>query len=301
MLGIAILDVVRILKSKTTWALLLLAFILLALQTVKEASSFSYAVNPSSIDMTGFVPFLSAPQAPRSAGFDVLARDAAPMLRLMRSFWYFNYLALAAVVIFGGFFAKDVRSGYALLRRCRGISPHRLFAANALTVATVSLAFSALGVGYAYAVCLAVNPEGVNSLTNGQMVLDQVFFLPQVAAAHPVLYVVLFVFLYTGVLTFLGMFGHTVARASGNVLVASVVPAGLIYMFGSMLAGTLPWPFRAFDFDNLAFAQRSITEPAVAFQFAGSYFVWIAIFLLVGVSGPSILITLRRVRTWLSH
>lgn len=298
MLSIALLDVKRILRSKATWALLALALAILALQTVKAAYTMGVQVGFPDLDVSGFRSFLP-PDTPKASGVLTLSvRETSPLLQLMLSFQYLNYLALAAVVIFGGFFAQDIGSGYTALRRCRGLSPHRQFAANVITITMVAFMFSAVGIAFLYAVCLAINPQGVNSLANGQLTLNAVFFLPQVAAAAPIAYVALLLVIYTGVLTFLGMLGYFVARLSGKVLVASIAPAAFILILGGLLAAYLPWPFRVFDYDNLSLAGRSIIGFDVAFQYAGAYFVWLGAFFVLGFLSPTLITTLRKVRIW---
>lgn len=300
-LSIAMLDIRRIFRSKVTWLLLLLALAIMSLQTVKTAYQFGASVNMSDVNLSAFGSYLSSDSLPRiPEGTSLYAREASPLLRLMLSFQFLDYLALAAVVVFGGFFAQDIHSGYTALRRCRGLSPQRHFAANAITITVVSFLFTVIGVAFLYVLCLALNPQGVNSLANGQMVLDTIFFLPQVAAAAPVAYVVLFVALYTGVLTFLGMMGYFAARLSGKVLVASVAPAGFILIFGS-LAPALPWIFRAFTYDNLAFAKSSIIDYDFAIQYAGTYFIWLAAFTILGFLYPGIATRYRKVCIWLTH
>jgi hypothetical protein len=296
MLSIALLDVKRILRSKVTWIVVALALGILALTTVKEAYMSSAQINFSSLDVSGFQSFLPpvTPNADNNPMLDV--RQVAPLLRLMISFQYLDYLALAAIVVFGGFFAQDIGSGYTALRRCRGLSPQRQFAANVITITMVSFIFSAAGIAFLYAVCLAVNPQGVNQMINGLLTLSAVYFLPQVAAAAPLVYIALFLVIYTGALTFLGLFGYFVARLTGNVLVASIAPAAFILAVGWLLAAHLPWPFRVFDYSNLSFAGISITGFNVALQYAGPYFVWLIVFLVLGFLGPTLITQLRKVR-----
>lgn len=299
MLNIAILDVKRILWSKAVWVLLLVGLTIMALQTLKW-TAMGTSVNVSDLDASSFLPFLPPSTAPRFSEVMLVAGQISPLLQLMLSFKFLDYLALTAIVVFGGFFAQDISNNYALLRRCRGLSPRRHFAANALTIIIISFLFTTAGIAFLYAVCLVVNPQGVNSLTSGQLALDNIAFLPQVAGASPLAYVALFAILYTAVLGFLGMLGYVAARLSGNVLVASVVPTGFILIFGR-LAPALPWPFRAFEYQTLSFAQASVVDFDFAIKYAGVYFIWLAAFIILGFLNPSTATTYRKARTWLTR
>lgn len=299
MLSIAILDAKRILRSKGTWGLLLLALTVATLKIVQSTIDVGLGVDVSNLDTSGFLSFLQS-NPPPFDGLHIEAQQASPLLRLMLSFQFLDNLALAAIVVFGGFFAHDISNNYVSLRQCRGVSPRRYFAANIITIAMVSLVFTTVGIAFLYAVCLAMNPQGVNSLTNGLQVLQYVSFLPQEAAAYPIAYVAAFAVLYAAVLSFLGMLGYVAAKISGRVLVASVAPAVLVLILGR-LAPALPWPFVVFTYDNLSFVKRGIVDLDVAIKYAGIYPIWFGMLCVLGFLIPKITTTFRKVRIWLIH
>lgn len=300
MLSIAFMDVRRILSSKATWFLLLISLATMGFKTVQfSMDQIGLMPNVSSLDVSGFLPFLTS-AAELADGLDIPARDSSPLLRLMLSFRFLDYLALTSIVVFGGFFAQDIDSDYVSMRRCRGLSPRSIFAANAITIAVVSSVLTAIAIVSLFVVCLGVNPRSVNSLTHGQQVLQYVGFLPQEAASTPIAYVALFMVLYTGVLSFLGMLGFFAARISRKVLVASVAPALLILLLGRLAPG-LPWLFMAFSYDNLSFANRGIVDLEVAFKYAGTYPLWFGALLLIGVLDPDLFATIRKARAWLNR
>jgi hypothetical protein len=296
-LSIVMLDIRRIFMSKATWFLLLIALAVMAFQTVQFADEVSASLSVPTLDVSGYQTFEPPSQTPPSMP-DMVAREASPQLRLMLSFQYLDYLALAAIVVFGGFFAQDIVNDYVALRRCRGLSARRQFVANLITIVAVSFAFTVVGIAFLGGVCWVVNPNSVNSLTNGLQALEYVQFLPQEAAAQPIGYVAWFALLYTAVLSFLGMLGYFAAKVSRRVLVAALAPAAVILLFGR-LAPALPWIFEAFDYENLSFAQRGIIDLDVAFRFAGVYPVWIGIFAGLGFLSPVFATSTRKVRAWL--
>lgn len=300
LLSVAALDVRRIVTSRGTAVLLVIALTIMGYQTVTAAHTIGYAVSPSLMDTSGFQAFVE-PTPPHFSGGEVLAHEASPSVRFATSLWYLDYLALAALVVFGGFFARDTQAGYDLVRRSRGLSAGSLFAANVLSVIAVSFSFSVIGVLALYLVCLAVNPQSMNSLAQGQMMLEQVLFLPQFAASRPLLYAGFFVLIYTGILSFLGVLGLLIARLTRSVVIAAVAPAGFLYVLGGFVAARLPGVFVVFAYDNLSIATRSITSMSVMRQYVAPYFMWIVVLVALGLSLPLISPGVRRLWLWPSR
>lgn len=300
MLQVVLTDCRRLFKSKAVWILLLVALATMVLQTVKEALHFGYSAPGLSIDVTGFLSFLSADGS--KGLYDcsaVLARDASPLVRFMRSFWYLDYLVLSGAAVFGGFFAHDLTGGYDILRRVRGLSHRKLFTANLLTIIAVSFIFSLLAMAALFLVCLLIGSRPVNAFAFGQMLLMNVFFLPWLAAESPSLYVALFILLTTLCLTFVGLLGRLLAGLFRNVLIATVSPVALISGLSAAMAGKrVPWLFLAFDYDNLAIAPRAIFDWVYVYRFSGVYLVWILLFVLIGLFGPQIGCITRRFVEW---
>lgn len=267
-------DVRRILGARSTIALVLLALAIIGVQLFRESRVLSLGVSPAVLEPWAFERFMTG--APPDLGYpaDLPAAQAPPLLRALVGMPHLQYIALCALVIFGGFYAHDARSGYRALRLSRGLGQVRLELAEVVTIALVSAVLVSLAMALMWAESQLVGGRDANSLVTGQLVYRNISFLPQMAATRPVLYTGAVGLAYVWAMTFLGLLGHLAARLGAPVPVAVVAPAVVIMALGRYVAPHAGWMLAAFDFDNLAFPARLIIEWPYVVRYVGCYPLW---------------------------